>query len=484
MKYRFPKVSILDRRSPGRKNPWCVLYYRNRVAVKKSFPTKGEAEAYRDELIELWKNKINPEDDAEANRLVAGTGYTKAEMIKMGFEHLRHTGSTRVNPAGTISDGIKAYKARQARDSSIRAISLTKSDALLKCLDERFGSRIAVSLTADEVLAFLNTLPNRKGEAGKARTNSKLNYYKLIKGVMRALGIQRPLDDLPKPSPAPEERKVRYFTVEQVLEIFRVAKPEERGAIAMAVFGSFRPYLLQELSADAVDPDHRTVDIPERLAKDDKAHHLETEFASGPTYYAGIPAILWEWLAVYPYQPVKSWDAMVARISSKTGYWIQDGLRHTAATFYFKLHGLDPVVKLLTHEGQHLAFKHYVGECNRAEAERFYALRPCDLNVLIAAAAATPKKQPIQWPADDVLAAMLQEISAVQLAKKLGCSDVAILKRCRARHILKPGVGEWAKRQYGQLHTSVQSSSTATCSADGVLSKTNEAPDLAERASG
>src|SRR5690606_40031610 len=67
--------------------------------------------------------------------------------------------------------------------------------------------------------------------------------------------------------------------------------------------------------------------------------------------------------------PVGDWDAMVRRISAKTGFWIQDGLRHTAATYYFKLRGLDPVVKLLTHEGQHLAFRHYVGECNRVDAE-------------------------------------------------------------------------------------------------------------------
>ena len=450
MNNRFPKIRILDLRSAGRTLPWCVIYYRKRAAVKKSFATKAEAEAYRDELLQHWKNKTDPDDDAEATRLVAGTGYSKAQLIKLGFEHLRHSGSTRVNPHGTISDGIKAYKARQARDSSIRPISLDKSNALLACLDKRFGSRIAVSLTADEVLAFLNTLPNRNGEAGKAKTNSKLNYYKLIKGVMRALGMPNPLQDLPKPYPTKEERKVRFFAIERVLDIFRAANPDERGAIAMAVFGSFRPHLLNELSADAVDPHLRTVDIPEWLAKDEKAHHLETELATERTYYSGIPAVLWDWLSVYPYKPVRDWDTMVSRISKKTGYWIQDGLRHTAATYYFKLRGLDPVVKLLTHEGQHLAFKHYVGECSRADAERFYQLRPSDLQTE-ATTVSPSKKKPIVWPSDTDLATMLQAESAVQVSKKLGCSDVAILKRCRRRGISKPGVGEWAKRQFGHL---------------------------------
>lgn len=450
MNNRFPKVHVLENPDAGPNSRWRVSFYRNRAVVKKSFRTKTEAQAYKEELIEHWKNKTNPDDDAEANRLIVGTGYSKAQMIKMGFEHLRHSGSTRVNPTGTISDGIKAYKARQARDSSIRPISLVKSHALLACLDKRFGSRIAVTLTADEVLLFLNSLPNRHGEAGKAKTNSKLNYYKLIKGVMRALGMPSPLADLPKPSPTKEERKVSYFTNEQVLTIFRVAEPEERGAIAMAVFGSFRPHLLNELSADAVDPHPRTVDIPEWLAKDEKAHHLETEFATERTYYAGIPAVLWEWLAVYPYKPVRDWDTMVRRLSKKTAFWIQDGLRHTAATYYFKLRGLDPVVKLLTHEGQHLAFKHYVGECSRADAERFYKLRPSDLNAPPAVAEVAAMRQPVQWPVDNVLAAMLQEESAVQVAKKLGCSDVAILKRCRARGIPKPGVGVWTKRHFGK----------------------------------
>jgi len=449
MNNRFPEIRIQDLRSTGSETPWRVIYYRARAAVKKSFSTKAQAEAYRDELLEHWKNKTNPDDDAEANRLITGTGYTKAAAIKGFFENLRAAGATKIRPNATINDGIQAYKARQAMDSSIRPISISRSHALLKCLGERIGSRIAIGFTAKDAAEFLDSLPNKKGEPGKAKTNTKLNYYKLLRGVLRALGMPDPLKDLPKPSPSRDERIVRFFTPEQVIEILRATPPEYRGVILMAVFGCFRPYLLQELSADAVDPVRRTVDIPEYYAKDDKGHTLDTEFANGLNYYPGLPNLLWDWLKVYPYRPCGSWDKLIARIRKKTGYWIHDGLRHTGATYCYKLHGLDAVTKLLTHEGQHLAFKHYVGQTTREAAERFFALRPSDLDVA-PPVSAPAKKGPIPWPADDVLAAMLQETSAVQVAKKLGCSDVAILKRCRARGIPKPGVGVWAKRHFDE----------------------------------
>jgi len=38
----------------------------------------------------------------------------------------------------------------------------------------------------------------------------------------------------------------------------------------------------------------------------------------------------------------------------------------------------------------------------------------------------------------------------VQLARKYGISDVAIVKICRRRRILKPPFGYWARVQHGQ----------------------------------
>lgn len=289
MKNKIPKIRIIDLRAAGGTCPWRVIYYRNRAAVKKSFPTKEDAQTHRDELIRHWRDNTNPADEAQARLLVRGTSYSMSAMIKLGFEHLRSTGATKVKPGATIADGILAYKARQALDSSIRPLSIDRSHALLKCLGERIGHKIAVGFTKEDALEYFASLANKQGEVGKAKTNTKLNYYKLIRGVLAALGIEKPLDGLPKPSPTREERVVKFFTTDQILEILRATPPEDRGVILMAVFGAFRPYLLQELSANAVDPHRRTIDIPEYLAKDEKEHHLETELANGLNYYPGLP---------------------------------------------------------------------------------------------------------------------------------------------------------------------------------------------------
>lgn len=49
------------------------------------------------------------------------------------------------------------------------------------------------------------------------------------------------------------------------------------------------------------------------------------------------------------------------------------------------------------------------------------------------------------WPEDSVMAVLVWEKPILSIAKSLGVSDTAVLKRCRKRGIKTPSVGHWTK---------------------------------------
>jgi hypothetical protein len=56
--------------------------------------------------------------------------------------------------------------------------------------------------------------------------------------------------------------------------------------------------------------------------------------------------------------------------------WIQDGLRHTAATYHFAYYGdITKTAALLGEQDVETLLQHYKGLASKAEAEQFYALR-------------------------------------------------------------------------------------------------------------
>ncbi len=72
------------------------------------------------------------------------------------------------------------------------------------------------------------------------------------------------------------------------------------------------------------------------------------------------------------------------RFRDRLGFqWIQDGLRHTAATYHHALTG--DIIKTAALLGDHdirTLDMHYRGLTSRAEAERFFALRPGDFTAI------------------------------------------------------------------------------------------------------
>ena len=313
-----------------------------------------------------------------AVRLCSGTGYTIDFLVKLALAHMQNTPIAN-NPDATFADGVRLYLDKQAQ-TGVRPTTLMQTKAALRSLEKVFGDRLVVSITDGEIESFLALLKNRQGQPGGASTTTKLRTLEYIKSVFRAMGFAQPFAAVRKPRPTSEERGVKFFDVDQFIAIMSAARPNERGMLAMALIGGLKPLMLERLSADCVDMVRRVIRIPRFFSMEGRAHHLETEciHPGSGRIIPGLPAVLWPWLKVFPFEP-QPWGPMQKRIAGKIGFWHQDGCRNTAAAFYNKLHGMAAATKLLYPDWAHQGIirRHYE-PVSQVEAERFYSVNPAD----------------------------------------------------------------------------------------------------------
>jgi integrase len=240
--------------------------------------------------------------------------------------------------------------------------------------------------------------------------------------IQRTAGIVQPLKSILLPK---EDRQVLYFTIEEVKTMLSVCPVDARGYLAVALFGCVRPDNLELLPADCVSASAKTIRIPNNISKD-RLTHVITDKA---------PVVLWEWLKAYPFKPVHR-EPLQRRLKRAIGRWIHDGLRHTGATYYCAVHGVNSTAQLLTHESESLVRTHYAGVVlDPAIPASFFELSPTKISF-------SPPKG-VQWPDKADLKAMLKTRTGKDVAAELGCSDVALSKHCERVGILRPGRGDW-----------------------------------------
>lgn len=157
----------------------------------------------------------------------------------------------------------------------------------------------------------------------------------------------------------------------------------------------------------------------------------------------GTPEILWEWVKRYPFKPT-AWKPLQKILKDALGFWIPDGLRHTAATNYCALWGVVATAELLTHKGTKLVKRHYAGATWKKPAEEFMTISPDQIPSN--SGTAEPVSPKINWPADDELSRMLYSHPRSVVAKILRCSVAALARRCRTRKIDRPGKGFWTPK--------------------------------------
>lgn len=426
------KVSVRKLPEAWRKSPWMARYYAEGKPVCRFFTTREEAELYAKDTRNALKTGINPEDLAVAFRTVAGTGYSLSQLVESGLAHARMVSAQRASPTATFADGVKLVLKRAVNR---RPKTLRGYQAIFAKLSRTFGNRVAVSITSAEVVTYLDSLRTHGGEPGSASVFTRDTLLRHFKMVLRILKIENPLPGVVVTKP--RGRDIKFYSVAEVRTILRAALPSEKGLVALALFAGIRPETLERLPNDCVNVADRSIRIPGVKSKDHQPHFLETvPIGTEREVRPGPPEVLWDWLRTFPFQP-KKWHLVQCRLKRALGgRWIQDGLRHTAATYYRARFGDVATAELLTHASVRLINLHYAGLVARAAADEFFAL-----TVQAVGANLAPMPRRVQWPSDLELAAMLKDEPATTIAKRIGCSDTMIAKHCKLRGIPKPPRG-------------------------------------------
>lgn len=173
------------------------------------------------------------------------------------------------------------------------------------------------------------------------------------------------------------EGSTKVLTVAQCRQILTKISPNYRSAVALMLFAGVRPEEVMGAGKAALLWEHvnvseKIVRIPGDISKTGQTRILEN-----------LPDALWAWLLP------RASDKAVGFASRRTTSdhakkaaglknWPQDCLRHTFATYAVALLNEPGRVSLwLGHNGSPtMLYRHYRGLASKAEAEKFFALRP------------------------------------------------------------------------------------------------------------
>jgi integrase len=434
------RISIVKAKGDWRASPWMVRYYQGKKIIRRFFKIKEDAEQYAREVRESVRLGADPSDFSEAYRLLAGTGHKLPNIVQVGLQFLRDSNAASASPTATFSDGVALILGNAKH---CRAKTIAGYQHIFATLEKVFGRRVATTITNAEVQGYLDSLANRQGEVGKASPFTKKTSLVHIRMVLRSLGIANPLPKLIVR--IPKVREIQFFPVDDIKTILGAADPSEKGLLALALFAAIRPETLERLPAECVSVADKSIRIPGELSKDHRPHCLETiPVGTDREIRPGPPEVLWDWLRLFPFQP-RCWNSIQRRMRRALGdRWVQDGLRHSGATYYRAKYGDAATAELLTHASIKLVNEHYAGLATRAQAEEFFSLRFDSLPPTSSALSGSRRK--INWPPDAELESLLSEKPASQVAKLLGCSDSMLSKRCKRLQIAKPGRGAWTNR--------------------------------------
>ena len=269
----------------------------------------------------------------------------------------------------------------KARPSSVRWYE-NKLSALLAAL----GNLYLDDITRADILACV--------QAQGVSEATQASYCRAIRAVWRWALRQEPAmvaldvtEGLPTSTRHRENVSPGILTVADAARIMAGAD-RFRSALALLLFAGIRPQEIWGVDKPPllwrhILPEEKLIRVPAEVAKTRKPRLIE-----------GLPPTVWVWLQPGPAdQPVchasSQWLIRSAQLaggfSRKEGGqhcvlrpWPHDATRHSFATYALALTGDPGRVSLwLGHEGNpRMLYTHYRGLATKAEAERYFAIRP------------------------------------------------------------------------------------------------------------
>src|ERR1039458_5974620 len=265
----------------------------------------------------------------------------------------------------------------------MRLTSVRTLRCRINLLKKRFANRLVTELTANDMKEW-DTELKKSGLSDESRKNILNRGCSFFKwAIANNYCVRNPLDPVAVKRPRIYRGEIQFFDVEQCEKILEVFTKHGMGNYAvLGLFCGIRPTECQRLQSRNfhIDGDRIVIKVDAKVTKTVWRRVLELE--------RGTPLgdAVWAWLGgngklELPEKIVSSemtWRRRFADIRKEFDFeWVDDGLRHTAATMFFALtRDESKTSALLGHTSCEMLRMHYKGLTTESEAKKFYALRP------------------------------------------------------------------------------------------------------------
>ncbi len=280
-----------------------------------------------------------------------------------------------------LTELVEKFIAEQAV-AGVRLATVRDLRSRLNPIKERFGNRLANEVSVEDIKQWDSEM-KKDGLAPITRRHylaKASSFYRWA--VANKFAYSTPLDPLAVRRPRVTRGNIQFFSVEQsktILEVF-----SDHGLLNYAVLGlllGIRPEesrrlrnrhffvdgnrIVITLNADVTKTGKRVIELPRGTPLGDSVWAW-----LGGNGRLELPEKLAPSLSV--------WRRRFRVLRNELGFqWINDGMRHTAATYHYALSRDEHATSaLLGHTSTTMLKTHYKGLTTEAEAKKFYALRP------------------------------------------------------------------------------------------------------------
>jgi integrase len=230
---------------------------------------------------------------------------------------------------------------------------------------------------------------------------------------------------------------VPYLTVVDAKKFLEAAETHDPALVPLLVlslFAGIRPSAavrMAPFAEELIDLDEKWILIPHvhRGVEINKAQAYRVE--------GNCPDAIWRWLKAY-------WDGGAIDIRNHEGrrqaiiehagiVWVHDAMRHSFATYAFRLEGnIEKVATWLGHTDSRLTKRHYANPAAKQKhAQVYFGLRPKEGAKPVVREKKDPHAARANWPCDSDFRAWCRRERKTHVAAILGVSEAAVRKRLK-----------------------------------------------------
>jgi len=355
------------------KRAWQVACMVNGHRIRETFPTKGEAETRAAEIRIQVENEGHAAFDlpaairVEAQKAIEKLMPHKASITEAVDFYLEHVLKYRNAPV--VAEIVKKLVA-EAEGNKRRERTLKDLRVRLERFANTFGNRQLTSITREELAAWLNdpTLSARSRINYAVKVSQLYNFA--IRNGWAEYNIAASI-----PRPTAEDTEPEIFTPEQAARLLEHAAAYDLlPYVAIGLFAGLRSAELLRLDWSAVKLAERTIIIGANVAKKRSRRVVEIN----ETLAAWLPLCAKRKGAIVELNDQRTLYKRLAELATAAGLekWPDNGLRHSCASYSLALTGDAVRVAYQLGNSADMIHRHYKALVTKADAERFFALRP------------------------------------------------------------------------------------------------------------